>query len=74
MAEPHTLASGDKVTHPTWPEGTIRTVTHTTPFKRGLWAKGRYKMVDDPKEVIVHLDQAAGGDDAWMEGGLEKVP
>lgn len=47
MAEPHMLQAGDRVTHPDWPERTIRTVLRLYPFQRlTRTAKGRSRLVD----------------------------
>jgi hypothetical protein len=71
MAEPNTIKVGDIVTHPDWPVGTVRRVTALSPLKRLGWRRGRYKMIDDYGRMICHLAEAVGGDDAWMEAGLE---
>jgi hypothetical protein len=70
MADPATIHIGDQVTHPEWPEGTTRTVTSISFFRRGGWERGRYKVRDDPTTRVCHLDAEVEGDDAWMEAGL----
>lgn len=79
MADPHSLSIGDTVTHPSWAEGTTRTVLGFSPFKRLGWKGKRRVLAPDTQTRIVYLNEAVesddscGPEDAWMEAGLEKV-
>ncbi|UTU07748.1 hypothetical protein CcrC1_gp064c [Caulobacter phage C1] len=78
MAEPHSLNTGDVVTHPEWPAGTTRIVEGASPFQRLAFDGRRRRLVDDPVVRIIYLNEpvAVNGevDDAWMEAGLVLAP
>lgn len=80
MARHNSIKVGDLVTHPDWPEGTIRTAIRIAPFMRlnlVKSAKGRLRtvMVPSTKERIITLDKPVDEDGVpakqWMELGLE---
>lgn len=74
MAEPGSLKMGDRVTHPDWPVGTVRTACSFKPFKVSVPRQHGGGYLKNSSARIVFLDEPVSDGDEdtnlWMEAGL----